>query len=362
MKKFGKEIAAAGLAASIAIGAVNSHEKDQKPSTHEIKKAEPTAKDGSANSQQKQDVQRKKGVNRDKKETKENKTFDPYQFLYQEFDEMGVDNELYQAIFETKTKEFKNNRFKGDPEVEKKYFEHVTKDGRYKLRRKIIERVAERHEVPAKLLEAMCFLESGCQPDKINARTEAGGYFQFLPGTAKKYGLAINKKKDIDERNHLGKSADAAAEYLADLHERFGQWGLALSAYAGGAGKLSRRLRETFPQSFPDRQVKRQIRQVRRDIATTKKQIQDFPSKRLSYRITLNKLRKRMKELLQQEASSVDGLTEVLKNEGVNLATLASPKYGNMEDVGSVEYAVKVQIVADLLHQYDQAGNPAIEK
>lgn len=51
----------------------------------------------------------------------------------------------------------------------------------------------------------------------------------------------------IDDRDNLERSAKAATEYLLFLYNQFGeQWGLALSAFAGGDGKLRGRIRKAF--------------------------------------------------------------------------------------------------------------------
>jgi hypothetical protein len=59
----------------------------------------------------------------------------------------------------------------------------------------------------------------------------ATGHFQFMPGTAKQFGLSREDTYDFD------KSKMAAAKYLAQLHNEFGNWEEALRAYnAGSAG------------------------------------------------------------------------------------------------------------------------------
>ena len=77
----------------------------------------------------------------------------------------------------------------------------------------------------------------------------ARGLFQFMPATAKEYGLVLEPD---DERLDPAKSAAAAARYLAVLHRRFGDWALALAAYNCGPARLSKALAKTGGKTFAD--------------------------------------------------------------------------------------------------------------
>ncbi len=77
----------------------------------------------------------------------------------------------------------------------------------------------------------------------------AMGLFQLMSPTAKAQGLAVEPK---DERTHPEKSARAAASYLKRLHDRFGDWRLALAAYNAGEGRVQRLLDQTRGKTFDD--------------------------------------------------------------------------------------------------------------
>ncbi|SMO62231.1 lytic transglycosylase domain-containing protein [Solitalea koreensis] len=78
-------------------------------------------------------------------------------------------------------------------------------------------------------------IESGFS---VNARSHSGatGIWQFMPTTARGYGLMISKK--IDERKDIVKSTVAAARYLNDLYAELGSWTLVAAAYNVGQGAL----------------------------------------------------------------------------------------------------------------------------
>lgn len=68
----------------------------------------------------------------------------------------------------------------------------------------------------------------------------AAGFWQFMPGTARMYGLKVNS--EVDERKNLRKSTIAAARYIKDLYGIFDSWTLAAAAYNVGDGHMRKQI------------------------------------------------------------------------------------------------------------------------
>lgn len=96
-------------------------------------------------------------------------------------------------------------------------------------------------------LKYLPMVESGL---RTTARSRAGavGLWQFMPGTARQYGLVVNDT--LDERQDPERSTQAAVRLLADLFDQFGDWRLALSAYNCGPGRVKRLQRQAGQEDF----------------------------------------------------------------------------------------------------------------
>jgi len=90
-------------------------------------------------------------------------------------------------------------------------------------------------------------IESGYRPQAVSP-AGAVGPWQFIPETGKRYGLRIDSL--VDERRDPIKSTEAAALYLKELHEMFGDWELSLAAYNSGEWRVARILANTGAPDF----------------------------------------------------------------------------------------------------------------
>lgn len=100
----------------------------------------------------------------------------------------------------------------------------------------IFEEVMRNNEMPEDI-KYLAVIESALNPNAVS-RAGAVGMWQFMYGTAKLYNLKVNK--EIDERKDIYKSTMAAAAYLKNSYNRYGNWMLALASYNCGPGNVDK--------------------------------------------------------------------------------------------------------------------------
>ena len=103
----------------------------------------------------------------------------------------------------------------------------------------LFEETLARYNLPYEL-KYLPIIESALNP---MARSHAGaaGLWQFMPGTAKLYGLEVNSL--VDERMDPIKSTDAACRFLASMYNIYFDWNLVIAAYNCGSGNVNKAIR-----------------------------------------------------------------------------------------------------------------------
>ena len=119
--------------------------------------------------------------------------------------------------------------FKDDPRGRSTLTTWLRRSGRY---REAFRKVFRKKGLPEDLTW-LAMIESGFEPI---ARSPVGamGLWQFMPDTGKIYGLSQDRW--VDQRMSSAAATEAAADFLADLHRRFGSWDLAMAGYNMGYG------------------------------------------------------------------------------------------------------------------------------
>ena len=99
----------------------------------------------------------------------------------------------------------------------------------------IIEPILKVNNIPDDF-KYLAVIESGLE--NVVSPSGAAGFWQFLKGTAKEYGLEVNF--DIDDRYNLEKSTKVACQYLREAFDKFGSWTMAAASYNKGQNGISR--------------------------------------------------------------------------------------------------------------------------
>ena len=124
------------------------------------------------------------------------------------------------------------------------FFERaLARSGKY---RSMMAGILRSEGLPEKLVY-LALIESGFSTHAYS-RANALGPWQFMRATALQYGLTINSW--LDERRDPVLSTRAAAAYLKDLHEKFGEWFLAAAAYNAGEGRVGTALQRSKTNDF----------------------------------------------------------------------------------------------------------------
>lgn len=106
--------------------------------------------------------------------------------------------------------------------------------------RPTLEPILRQEGIPLDVV-ALVLVESGGRTTALSPKG-ALGLWQFMPETARRYGLEVGPGRD--DRLDMVKSTQAAARYLRDLHSQFGDWDMAFAAYNAGEHTVRKALQQ----------------------------------------------------------------------------------------------------------------------
>ncbi len=137
---------------------------------------------------------------------------------------------------------------RGRPHMER----YLARSTRYS---KLMKKILRQNGLPEDLIY-IALIESGFTY-KATSHASAVGYWQFIKGTGRRYGLEINNM--VDERRDPVLSTQAAAEYFKGLYSVFGSWYLAMASYNVGENRVKREVMNNYTRDFWELARKRRL-------------------------------------------------------------------------------------------------------
>lgn len=129
------------------------------------------------------------------------------------------------------------NRYIGTPEGREFMRDSLARMENYKV---TVSEHLQKYGVPVEIM-AVPIIESGYQnltEGQSNTLMKPAGLWQFIPSTARNYGLKVDSQKD--ERLDVGLNTDAAMRYLQSNNLRFKDWHLSALAYNMGENAVQK--------------------------------------------------------------------------------------------------------------------------
>ena len=110
----------------------------------------------------------------------------------------------------------------------------------------MMQPILAKHGLPKDLVY-VAMIESGFSPDAVST-ARACGFWQFIVSTGRLYHLRTDVW--VDERRDFVRATEAAADYLGNLYQEFGDWHLAWAGYNAGEGKVRRTMAKFGAHDF----------------------------------------------------------------------------------------------------------------
>jgi membrane-bound lytic murein transglycosylase D len=241
----------------------------------------------------------------------------------------------------------------------KPYFEKIlARSGKYLP---MMARVLNDEGLPEELAY-LALIESAFLPNATSSQG-AGGLWQFVPSTARLYGLKIDSW--VDERRDPEKSTRAAAAYLKDLHGLFGRWYLATAAYNAGPAAIDRAMQQSGAKDFWTLTRKAQLSDETRNfvpkfvaVAIIATNPEKYGFTDLQYESPLE-----YEEIEIRRSLRIGMLAEMAETEVSTIRELNPALLGNATPPGNTRFIVKVPVnkTAQFAKAYDSTNERAGE-
>ncbi|GAB6011181.1 lytic transglycosylase domain-containing protein [Viscerimonas tarda] len=180
----------------------------------------------------------------------------------------------------------------------------------------IIEPILKENGIPDDF-KYLAVIESSLNPRAFSS-AKAAGLWQFMPATAKIYGLEVGN--EVDERYSIEKSTKAACKYLQAAYTRYRSWKSAAISYNAGTGKVSdEREKQQVDDSLDLWLVEESSRYYFRMVAA--KYLFESPA-RYGFILRQHQLYKPIDFKEVEVSESIADLSEFAKDKGITYAQL----------------------------------------
>lgn len=112
----------------------------------------------------------------------------------------------------------------------------------------IIDPILKENNIPEDF-KYLALAESGFDPTAVSP-AGAVGFWQFMQGTARDYGLEVST--EVDERYHIEKSTHAACAYLHESYRKYGNWTMVAATYNAGRNFIGRQVERQKETNYYD--------------------------------------------------------------------------------------------------------------
>lgn len=204
----------------------------------------------------------------------------------------------------------------------------------------VVEPILKKNNIPDDFKYLM-IIESGGNP---TARSYAGavGLWQFMPATAKSYGLEVNRY--IDERYDIEKATEAACEYFHEAYRLYGNWESVAASYNAGKGRISQQLsKQDVTTSLDLYLVEETARYVYRILAA--KIMFSDPSK-FGFRLRESDLYPQIPYTIIKTNKTIEDLAAFAKQHGITYSILKNMnpwlRDSSMPCTGRKTYSIKI--------------------
>ncbi len=180
----------------------------------------------------------------------------------------------------------------------------------------LLEPILKQNRVPEDLLYLAC-IESMLN-QRAYSPAKAAGIWQFIPSTARQYGLEVNEW--VDERYNIEKETEAACRYLKKAHDMYGNWETAAASYNGGTNRITTELETQLAASAFDLYlVDETSRYMFRILAT--KLIMENPAK-YGFRLTKGQLYQPLEYNMVEVSTPIEDWPTWAREHGISYSEL----------------------------------------